>query len=69
MDTKKLGLNIRAERRRQDLSQLKLAELADLTTNSICSIEKGEQIPNAINLYLIAKALNVDINFLFNGIE
>ena len=69
MNTKILGFNIRAERRRQDLSQAQLAELANLTANSICSIEKGEQIPNAINLYFIAKALNIDIKLLFNGLE
>ncbi|MBO6257603.1 helix-turn-helix domain-containing protein, partial [bacterium] len=32
-------------------------------------IEKGKQIPSAINLYLIAKVLEVDINELFKGIE
>ena len=69
MNIKALGLNIKAERNRKDLSQAQLAELVDLSNNSITQIEKGRQIPNAINLYLIAKVLEVDINDLFKGIE
>jgi putative transcriptional regulator len=64
-----LGLNIKAERNRKEFSQEKLGELVNLSTNSISLIEKGKQIPNAINLYLIAKVLGVDINELFKGIE
>ena len=69
MNIKALGLNIKAERNRKDMSQAELAEMVDLSTNSITSIEKGRQIPNAINLYRIAKILDVDINELFKGIE
>ena len=69
MNIRALGLNIRAERNRKELSQEQLAELVDLSSNSILQIEKGRQIPNAINLYLIAKVLKVDINELYKGIE
>lgn len=69
MNIRALGLNIKAERNRKELSQAKLAEMVNLSNNSIMAIEKGRQIPNAINLYLIAKALNVDINELYKGIE
>lgn len=69
MNTRALGLNIKAERNRKEFSQEKLGELVNLSTNSISLIEKGKQIPNAINLYLIAKVLGVDINELFKGIE
>lgn len=69
MDIKKIGMNIRAERRRQEISQEKLGEMVNLSTNSINMIEKGKQIPNAVNLYLIAKALNTNINNLYQGIE
>ncbi len=69
MNTRALGLNIKAERNRKELSQERLGELVNLSTNSISLIEKGKQIPNAINLYLIAKVLEVDINELFKGIE
>lgn len=69
MNIKALGLNIKAERNRKDLSQAELAELVDLSANSITAIERGKQIPNAINLYLIAKVLGVNVNDLFKGIE
>ncbi len=69
MNKRALGLNIKAERNRRDLSQAELAELVDLSTNSITAIETGKQIPNAINLYMIAKVLKVDINDLFKGID
>lgn len=69
MNKRALGLNIKAERNRKDLSQAELAELVNLSTNSITAIETGRQIPNAINLYMIAKVLKVDINELFKGID
>lgn len=69
MNIKALGLNIKAERNRKDLSQAELAEKANLSQTSITAIEKGRQIPNAINLYLIAKVLEVDINELFKGVD
>lgn len=69
MNIKALGLNIKAERYRKELSQAQLAEMADLSPTSITGIETGQQIPSAINLYLIAKALGVSIDELFKGIE
>ena len=69
MNIRALGLNIKAERNRKELSQEKLAELIDMSKNSIIQIEKGRQIPSAISLYLIAKVLEIDINELYKGIE
>ena len=69
MNTRALVLNIKAERNRKDYPQAQLAEKVGLSQTSITCIEKGTQIPNAINLYLIAKVLTVDINELFKGIE
>ena len=69
MNKRALGLKIKAERNRKALSQAELAEVVNLSTNSITAIETGRQIPNAINLYMIAKVLNVDINDLFKGID
>jgi len=69
MNIKALGLNIKAERNRKDLTQENLAELVNMSTSSIIAIERGRQIPNAINLYLIAKVLEVDINELYKGVE
>ena len=65
----KLSLNIKAERTRKQLSQAELAELIQVSENSIGKIERAEQNPSAIMVYKIAKALELDINELFKGIE
>lgn len=65
----KLALNIKAERTRKNLSQAELAELIDASENSIGKIERAEQNPSATMVYLIARALEIDINELFKGID
>lgn len=65
----KLSLNIKAERTRNNLSQAELAELIQASENSIGKIERAEQNPSAIMVYKISKALKLDINELFKGIE
>lgn len=69
MNKKILGLNIKAERNRKNWSQSTLAEKSNLSTTSISLIETGEQIPGAFALYQISKALQIDINELFKGID
>ena len=69
MNVETLGFNIKIERLRKKLSQEQLAEIVNLSPTSISAIETGKQIPSAVNLYLISKALNVDINEFFKGVE
>jgi len=69
MNTKVLGLNIKAERNRLNLPQTDFGERVGLSQATITAIETGRQIPSAINLYLIAKALGVTTDELFKGIE
>ncbi len=69
MNKKILGLNIKAERARKSLTQIELAEKANLSPTSISLIETGSQTPSAFAIYNIAKALGIDINELFKGIE
>lgn len=69
MNMKKLGLNIKAERSRKDLSQAKLSEKINISVNSISAIERGVQIPNAVTLYNIAKVLQVSLDELFKDVE
>lgn len=66
---KKLGLNIKAERSRKDLSQAKLSEKINISVNSISAIERGVQIPNAVTIYNIAKVLQVSLDELFKDVE
>ncbi len=61
---KKVGLNIRKIREEKDLSQEKLAALANLHRTYIGQIERGEKNIGLKNLEKIAKALKVNIRDL-----
>lgn len=64
-----IASNIRAERNRRGISQLTLSELIGISENAMGKIERGQQTPSAIIIFDIAKALAIDINELFKGIE
>lgn len=59
-----LATNIRKLRAINRISQERLAELADLSQQYICSIEKAKVNPSLITILKIAKALGVTINDL-----
>jgi len=61
---KEVGLNIRKIREDKELSQEKLAALADLHRTYIGQIERGEKNIGLKNLEKIAKALKVNIKDL-----
>lgn len=61
---KEVGLNIRKIREDKELSQEKLAALADLHRTYIGQIERGEKNIGLRNLEKIAKALGVHIKDL-----
>ena len=63
--TKILGFNIKVERMRRNFTQFKLAEMSNVSVDSIKKIETGKQTPSALILYDIAKALNVNIDVLY----
>lgn len=65
-----LGQNIQRLRKRQKITQEKLAELVGIDQKNISKIENGNNYPTAENLTAIANALNVNIYelFVFNNI-
>ncbi|PIY05560.1 MAG: transcriptional regulator [Bacteroidetes bacterium CG_4_10_14_3_um_filter_31_20] len=63
----KFGTNVRKERLKQNLSQEKLAEFADLHRTYIGMIERAEKNITLLNIEKIAKALNVTISQLIEG--
>ncbi len=69
-DTKNkiLGLNIKAERNRKNLTQFQLAELVEISESTISLIERGLQTPSIFLVYNIAKVLMIDINELLKDI-
>ena len=60
-----IGKRIAKERLNQEISQEKLAELADLSKNLIGMIERGETSVSVENTYKIALALNLTLETLF----
>jgi len=62
-----LGESVRSARKRQEFSQEKLAEKADLSTVFISRIERGVESPSVDNLQKIAKALGVRVRDLVAG--
>lgn len=61
---KELAKNMRIERARLNISQLKLAEMADISLDTVNLIERGAGNPKLCTIIAIAKALNVDLNTL-----
>lgn len=62
--TKKFGLKVKLERTKRGLSQEKLAELADLNTNTISTIERGITSPTIETIYSLARALEIPVEEL-----
>lgn len=58
---KKFGMKVKLERIKMNFSQEKLAELSDLSQNSIGAIERGESSPTLDTIGAIAKAFGISI--------
>ena len=63
----KLGDNIQKLRKELKLSQEQLAEMIDVTRQTISNWELGETSPNPEQLKLLSKALNVSVDELLNN--
>ncbi len=63
--------NIKYYRIKTNLTQEQLAEKADLSTSYIKQIEAGKEFKNItfVTLSKIAKALNINVNQLFENLE
>jgi len=61
------GLKVKEFRKKNDISQEKLAELAGLHRTYIGMIERGEKNLTLLNIEKIATALNIKIIDLFNN--
>ncbi len=64
MNLKTIGKNIRKYRKEKDIRQDKLAEMADLSTNYIGMIERGEKVPSLETFLKICEALDVSADML-----
>jgi transcriptional regulator with XRE-family HTH domain len=64
---KERGARVRAERRRLDLTQEKLAEMADISESFMGHIERGGRTLSIETLAKIANALNLSIEYILCG--
>lgn len=67
IDYKEIGKRIRAERRRQELTQEKLSEMADISESFLGHVERGGRILSVETLAKLANALNLSIEFIVCG--
>ncbi len=63
---KKIGLNFRIERTKKQLSQERFAEVANVHTNYIGKIERGEQNLTVKKIVELANSLGLSINKILN---
>ena len=67
IDYRELGKRIRTERRKQDLTQEKLAEMADISDSFLGHIERGGRTLSIETLAKIANSLNLSIEYIVCG--
>ena len=67
IDYKELGKRIRAERRKKDLTQEKLAEMANISDSFMGHIERGGRTLSIETLAKLANALNLSIEYIVCG--
>ena len=65
---KNLGINIKSERLRKNISQEKLAELTNISRNSVSLIETGKINTTILKVIDIAAALGVDVSVLLKEV-
>ena len=64
MDKERIGLRIKLERTKQNLTQEQLAELADISSSYLSAIERGKQSISLDYTNRIADALKIPVNEL-----
>lgn len=69
IDKVQVGNRIYGLRKRKKLSQMKLAELVDMSKNSISNIELGKQLCGTDKLSRFAEALDTSVEYLLHGNE
>lgn len=65
---KAFGEKLRSLRTAKNLSQEKIAELADLDRTYISSVELGKRNISIMNICRLASALQIKINILFDDL-
>lgn len=64
MINKKIGLRVKIERIKRNLSQEKLAEIADIDRGTLSKIERGVISPTIATLYKLSIAFKIKLSEL-----
>ena len=59
-----LGEQIKSLRKKKGLSQKQLAEQLGISTNAMCSIEKGYSWPSGITMEKMCRLLNIELKLI-----
>lgn len=65
--TKNIGLKIRALRKQKGLSQAKLAEMIDRSTEAVSNLERGTSLPGIETLVRLGQQLDTPIHYFFDN--
>jgi len=65
---KQLGARIRYLRQQKNMTIEELALEAEINRNYLCDLERGTRNPTVVVLNKIAKALDINLSTLFEGI-
>lgn len=61
---KKFGQRVKELRTERNLTQQQLADISGLHKNYIGMIERGERNPSLVNIYILAKSIEISISEL-----
>ena len=59
-----LGNAIKTLRKQKKITQKQLAELSEISTNALCSIETGQSLHSKTTISKICKSLNIPESYL-----
>ncbi|RAJ75022.1 helix-turn-helix protein [Chitinophaga dinghuensis] len=66
---KQFGANLKKIRKEKNLTQVDVAFEADLEPSYMTRLENGRSEPSLSTVLILAKALDVEVNVLLEGIE
>lgn len=64
MNNMDLGNAIKTLRKQKKITQKQLAELSSISTNALCSIEKGQSFPSKVTISKICSSLKIPESYL-----
>ncbi len=65
--TKNIGLKIRTLRKQNGLSQAKLAEMIDRSTEAVSNLERGTSLPSIETLVRLGQQLDIPVHYFFDN--